>query len=146
MDMAKHNQSVKLDNKAAGLSREEAGKVVTYRILILVLVDFIIGSLLDYVRADGNREYSFVFNVCPVLVWIFGAMAVAAAGYLVWSLVKKVDTRRHPVTPAMLFALCLFLFIATLFYKSLTFMFLIALLVIGSVLFAMYYIYTNLLY
>lgn len=144
--MAKHNQSVKLDNKAAGLSREEAGKVVTYRILILVLVDFIIGSLLDYVRADGNREYSFVFNVCPVLVWIFGAMAVAAAGYLVWSLVKKVDTRRHPVTPAMLFALCLFLFIATLFYKSLTFMFLIALLVIGSVLFAMYYIYTNLLY
>ena len=65
MDMAKHNQSVKLEKKASGLSREEAGKVVTYRILILVLADFLIGTLLDYVRADGNREYSFVFQVCP---------------------------------------------------------------------------------
>lgn len=146
--MAKHNQSVKLENKAKAktFSREEAGKVVTYRILILVLADFIIGSLLDYIRADGKREYSFVFDVSPVLVWVFGAMALASAGYLIWTLVKKTDTRRYPVTPAMLFALCFFLFAATLFYKSLTFMFLVAVMVIGSVLFALYYIYTNLLY
>ena len=141
MDMAKHNQSVKLEKNTKGLSREEAGKIVTYRILILVLADFIIGSLLDYVRADSNREYSFVFRVCPVLVWVFGAF-----GYLVWSLVKKTDTRRYPITPAMIFALCFFLFAATLFYKSLTFTLMLAVLVIGSVLFALYYIYMNLLY
>ena len=146
MDMAKHNQSVKLEKNTKGLSHEEAGKIVTYRILILVLADFIIGSLLDYVRADSNREYSFVFRVCPVLVWVFGAMALAACGYLVWSLVKKTDTRRYPITPAMIFALCFFLFAATLFYKSLTFTLMLAVLVIGSVLFALYYIYMNLLY
>ena len=140
--MAKHNQSVKLEKNTKGLSREEAGKIVTYRILILVLADFIIGSLLDYVRADSNREYSFVFRVCPVLVWVFGAMALAACGYLV----KKTDTRRYPITPAMIFALCFFLFAATLFYKSLTFTLMLAVLVIGSVLFALYYIYMNLLY
>ncbi len=146
MDMAKHNQSVKLEKKNSGLSREEAGKVVTYRILILVLADFIIGTLLDYVRADGSREYSFVFNVCPVLVWVFGVLTLGAAAYLVWSLVKKVDTKRYPITPAMLFALCFFLFAAALFYKSLTFTLMLAVLIIGSVLFALYYIYTNLLY
>ena len=127
---------MKLEKNTKGLSREEAGKIVTYRILILVLADFIIGSLLDYVRADSNR----------VLVWVFGAMALAACGYLVWSLVKKTDTRRYPITPAMIFALCFFLFAATLFYKSLTFTLMLAGLVIGSVLFALYYIYMNLLY
>ena len=73
-------------------------------------------------------------------------MALAACGYLVWSLVKKTDTRRYPITPAMIFALCFFLFAATLFYKSLTFTLMLAVLVIGSVLFALYYIYMNLLY
>lgn len=146
MDMAKHNQSVKLEKNGSGLTREEAGKVVTYRILILVLADFLIGTLLDYVRADGSREYAFVFNVCPVLVWVFGVMTLGAAAYLVWSLVKKIDTKRYPITPAMIFALCFFLFAATLFYKSLTFTLMLAVLVIGSVLFALYYIYSNLLY
>ena len=46
----------------------------------------------------------------------------------------------------MIFALCFFLFAATLFYKSLTFTLMLAVLVIGSVLFALYYIYMNLLY
>ena len=52
----------------------------------------------------------------------------------------------YPITPAMIFAMCFFLFAATLFYKSLTFTLMLAVLVIGSVLFALYYIYMNLLY
>ena len=47
------------------LSKDEAGKVVALRILIILLADIIIGSLLDFVRADATREYNFVFNVCP---------------------------------------------------------------------------------
>lgn len=128
------------------LSKDEAGKVVALRILIILLADIIIGSLLDFVRADATREYNFVFNVCPWLTWVFGVICAASAGYFVWSLVKKVDTRKHPMTPAMTFALCLFLFAIVLLYKYLTMVMIMSAMVIASVLFAVYYIYTNLLY
>ena len=128
------------------LSRDEAGKVVALRILIILLADIIIGSLLDFVRADATREYNFVFNVCPWLAWVFGVICAASVGYFVWSLVKKVDTRRHPMTPDMKFALCLFLFAIVLLYKYLTMVMIMSAMVIASVLFAVYYIYTDLLY
>ena len=63
MDMAKHNSILKMNT--GKLSKDEAGKVVALRILIILLADIIIGSLLDFVRADATREYNFVFNVCP---------------------------------------------------------------------------------
>ena len=128
------------------LSKDEAGKVVALRILIILLADIIIGSLLDFVRADATREYNFVFNVCPWLTWVFGVLCAASAGYFIWSLVKKVDTRKHPMTPAMVFALCLFLFAIVLLYKYLTMVMIMSAMGIASVLFAVYYIYTNLLY
>lgn len=144
MDMAKHNSVLKMNN--GKLTKDEAGKVVTLRILIILAADIIIGSLLDFIRTDATREYNFVFNVCPWLTWVFGILCAASAGYFVWSLVKKVDTRKHPMTPAMLFALCLFLFAITLLYKTLTMVMMMSAMVIASVLFAVYYIYTNLLY
>ncbi len=144
MDMAKHNSILQMNT--GKLSRDEAGKVVALRILIILLADIIIGSLLDFVRADATREYNFVFNVCPWLTWVFGVICAASAGYFVWSLVKKVDTRKHPMTPAMTFALCLFLFAIVLLYKYLTMVMIMSAMVIASVLFAVYYIYTNLLY
>jgi len=148
MDMAKQN--VRLQGKPRDphgpLTKDEAGKVVTYRILIIVLADLILGSLLDYIRVDSTREYRFVFEVCPWLVWVCGAVWALSAIYLVFSLVKKMDTRRHPITPAMIFALCLFVFAVVLLYKSITMMMIISTMVIASVLFVLYYIYTNLLY
>lgn len=144
MDMAKHNSILQMNT--GKLSKEEAGKVVTLRILIILLADIIIGSLLDFIRADATREYNFVFNVCPWLTIVFGVICAASAGYFVWSLVKKMDTRKQPMTPAMTFALCLFLFAIVLLYKSLTMMMIMSAMVIASVLFAVYYIYTNLLY
>ena len=120
--------------------------VVTFRVLIILLADIVIGTMLDFLRADSTREFTFVFNVCPWLTWVFAAVWAVSAGYLVWSLVKKVDTRRMYMTPAMLFALCLFLFAIVLLYRYLTMMMIISAMVIASVLFAVYYIYTNLLY
>ncbi|MBE6613988.1 MAG: hypothetical protein E7631_01605 [Ruminococcaceae bacterium] len=137
-----------MNNNTSGkrLSKEEAMTVVTFRVLIILLADIIIGSLLDFVRADSTREFTFVFSVCPWLTWVFGAVCAVSLGYFVWSLVKKVDTRRYYMTPAMLFALCLFLFAVVLLYKYLTMMMIVSAMVIASVLFAVYYIYTNLLY
>lgn len=148
MDMAKKdlNNAVNAEKKKDALSREEAGKVVTYRVLIILLADIIMGTLLDFIHFDSHRETTFVFELCPILIWVFGAMTVAALAYLIWSVVKKVDTRRYPMTPFMIFALCLFLFAVTLLYKSLTPVMIISVMIIASVLFVLYYIYTNLLY
>ncbi len=148
MDMAKNNQinTENTSKKREALSREEAAKVVTLRVLIIVLADIIMGSLLDFVHFNSHRETKFVFEICPILVWVFGALTAAALAYLIWSVVKKVDTRRQPMTPFMIFALCLFLFAVTLLYKSLTPVMIISVMVIASVLFILYYIYTNLLY
>ena len=44
--------TVNADKKKNTLSREEAGKVVTYRVLIILLADILFGSLLDYVHLD----------------------------------------------------------------------------------------------
>ncbi|MBR4960271.1 MAG: hypothetical protein IKY52_05185 [Clostridia bacterium] len=128
------------------LSKDEAMTVVAFRILIILLADIVIGTMLDFLRADSTREFTFVFNICPWLTWVFAAVCAVSAGYLVWSLVKKVDTRRMYMTPAMLFALCLFLFAIVLLYRYLTMMMIVSAMVIASVLFAVYYIYTNLLY
>lgn len=147
MDMAKHNSILQTNrNNGAKLSREEASQVVALRILLILVVDIVIGSLLDFVRADSTREYTFVFEVCPWLTWVFGVLCAAAIGYFVWSLVKKVDTRKQPMTPAMILALCLYLFAIVLLYKQLTMVMILSVMVIASVLFAVYYIYTNLLY
>ncbi len=146
MDMAKQNSILKTKLGGDKLSKEEAGKVVTYRILIIFLADLIIGSLLDYVRADSTREYNFVFSICPWLTWVFAALFAGAAAWLVWSIVKKVDVRRYPMPPAMAVALTLFLFGITLLYKSITMVMILSVMVIASVLIAIYYIYTNLLY
>ncbi|MBQ7922421.1 MAG: hypothetical protein IJ325_07580 [Clostridia bacterium] len=140
------NNAVNAEKKKDALSREEAGKVVTYRVLIILLADIIMGTLLDFIHFDSHRETTFVFELCPILIWVFGAMTVAALAYLIWSVVKKVDTRRYPMTPFMIFALCLFLFAVTLLYKSLTPVMIISVMIIASVLFVLYYIYTNLLY
>ncbi len=147
MDMAKHD-SILQTNRDNGtkLSREEAVQVVSLRILIILVADIIVGSLLDFVRGDSTREYTFVFDVCPWLTWVFGVLFAASAAYFVWSLVKKVDTRKQPMTPAMTFALCLYLFAIVLLYRYLTLVMILSVMVIASVLFAVYYIYTNLLY
>lgn len=146
MDMAKRNTSLKTNTNGKRLTREEAMTVVTFRVLIILLADIVIGSLLDFLRSDSTREFTFVFNVCPWLTWVFGAVCAVSAGYFVWSVVKKVDTRRYYMTPAMLFALCLFLFAVVLLYRYLTMMMIVSTMAIASVLFAIYYIYTNLLY
>jgi len=146
MDMAKQNSIMNNNTNGKRLSKDEAMTVVAFRILIILLADIVIGTMLDFLRADSTREFTFVFNVCPWLTWVFAAVWAVSAGYLVWSLVKKVDTRRMYMTPAMLFALCLFLFAIVLLYRYLTMMMIVSAMVIASVLFAVYYIYTNLLY
>ena len=149
MNMAKSDKMIsKSANKMASLGKMEAGRIVLFRILIIILADIIIGSLFDFVKAEAMRELAFHLNVHPVLKAVFGVVFAAAAVYFILMLVKKVDTSAHIMTPEMILGLGLFLFTSVMFYdhfRNTPFLF-YTIMVIGSVLYAVYYIYTIMLY
>ena len=150
MNMAKTskvNEAI-AGNKMASLSKSEAGRIVLFRILIIILADIIVGSLFDYVKGEANRELFFHQSILPVLQIAFGVVLGLSVVYLILSLVKKIDTSAHYMTPAMITALSLYLFVTVMFYdrfRGVPFLF-YTMTVIASVLFAVYYIYTILLY
>lgn len=150
MNMAKTskvNEAI-AGNKMASLSKNEAGRIVLFRILIIILADIIVGSLFDYVKGEANRELFFHQSILPVLQIAFGVVLGLSVVYLILSLVKKIDTSAHYMTPAMITALSLYLFVTVMFYdrfRGVPFLF-YTMTVIASVLFAVYYIYTILLY
>ncbi len=150
MNMAKTskvNEAI-AGNKMASLSKNEAGRIVLFRILIIILADIIVGSLFDYVKGEANRELFFHQSILPVLQIAFGVVLGLSVVYLILTLVKKIDTSAHYMTPAMITALSLYLFVTVMFYdrfRGVPFLF-YTMTVIASVLFAVYYIYTILLY
>ena len=149
MDMAKSDKIVnKNSNKMNALGKSEAGRIVLFRILIILLADIITGSLFDFVKSEANRELAFHLNVHPILKIVSSAVLALAAVYFVFMLVKKVDTSAHIMTPAMTLGLAIFLFTSVMFYdhfRNTPFLF-YTIMVIGSVLYAVYYIYTIMLY
>ena len=150
MNMAKTskvNEAV-AGNKMASLSKNEAGRIVLFRILIIILADIIVGTLFDFVKGEASRELFFHQSILPALQIIFGVVLGLSVVYLVLTLVKKIDTSAHYMTPAMITALSLYLFVTVMFYdrfRGVPFLF-YTMTVIASVLFAVYYIYTILLY
>ncbi len=149
MNMAKSDKMInKNANKMMSLGKMEAGRIVLFRILIIVLADIIVGSLFDFVKAEATRELAFHMNVHPVLKIVFSAVLALAAVYFVITLVKKMDTSAHIMTPEMILGLALFLFTTVMFYdhfRNTPFLF-YTIMVIASVLYAVYYIYTIMLY
>jgi len=150
MNMAKNskvNEAI-AGNKMASLTKMEAGRIVLFRILIIILADIIVGSLFDYVKSEANREFFFHQSILPVLQAAFGVVLGLSVVYLVLALVKKFDTSAHYMTPAMITALAAYLFVTVMLYdrfRGIPFLF-YTMTVIVSVLFAVYYIYTILLY
>ena len=148
--MAKNNKvnETVVRNKMTSLSKSEAGRSVLFRVLTIVLADIIVGILFDFVKGEANRELYFHQNLLPVLQIVFGVVFGLSVIYFILTLVKKIDTSAHFMTPAMISALALYLFVTVLFYdrfRGVPILF-YTMTVIASVLFAVYYIYTILLY
>lgn len=135
--------------KMRAMSKSKAAQVVLVRILVIALVDVIVSTLfMKCIRSDGMTEFAFHQNVLPVLKIVFGVLCVLSIAYLVFTLLKKIDTSAYWVTPAMLAAITVYLTATAFLYDQFRmspFLF-FTMTVIGSVLFAVYYIYTILLY
>lgn len=148
--MAKSNKTAAVNpaNKMMSLDKGKAGRIVLFRILIIILTDIIVATLFDFVKSDAAREYAFHINVHTPLKYVSAVILVLAAVYFVITLVKKIDTSAHYMTPAMAAAVAVYLFLTVIFYeqfRTTPFLF-YTMTVIASVLFAVYYIYTILLY
>ena len=150
MNMAKSNKinSVIAGNKMMSLGKAKVCRIIFFRALIILLVDIVVSSLFEFIKDDGNRHYVFHIDIQLPLTIAFGVLTAAAAVYRALTFVKKIDTSAHYMTPAMIVAVTLYLFVTTMFYeqfRTTPFLF-YTMTVIASVLFAVYYIYTILLY
>lgn len=148
MDMAqKKNLSVK-NEKAGSLDKEKATRLVITRIIIIIIADLLVASAFRFINTNANRQYYFHFNVLPVLKYVVAALVVISAAYWIITLVKKVDTSTHVMTPFMIFAFCMFLAVTVAFFDRFAntpFLFW-TMIIVASVLFAVYYIYNILFY
>lgn len=150
MNMAKTNKfnSGVAGNKMTALDKAKVCRIVFFRALIILLVDIVVSSLFEFIKDDGNRHYVFHTDLQLPLTIAFGVLTVAAAVYLTVTFVKKIDTSAHYMTPLMVMASALYLFVTTVFFDQFAatpFLF-YTMTVIVSVLFVVYYIYTNILY
>lgn len=138
-------------NKISKLKKEAAGKIIFFRILIILIVDLVVASVFDYlIHCPGEIELNFYMNIRPVLCYVFWALFALSVVYWVLTIVKKFDTSAHVMTPAMISAVTLYLsiMVTSVFYdmfKVSPYLF-YTMTVIASVLFAVYYVYTVLLY
>lgn len=148
MEMAKINNIRSADNKMKSLSKGKAGRIVFTRILIIIFVDLIVSSLFDFVGGEAMRELAFHRHVHTPLKYVFGALLVLSVAFLIYTLVRKIDASAWYMTPVMIAAVCLYLFVTAMLYENFRttpFLF-YTMTVVVSVLFAVYYIYTILMY
>lgn len=130
------------------LDKGKAGQIVLFRILIIILTDIIVATLFDFVKSDAAREYMFHMNIHTPLKYVSTVILILAFVYLIVTILKKIDTSAYYMTPAMVAAAAVYLFLTVIFYeqfRTTPFLF-YTMTVIASVLFAVYYIYTILLY
>ena len=121
-------------------------QVVSRRMLIMVLADIIGIVALLAIRQEARAELAFVNYWLVPLTVLFGVLTAAAAAYLIFSIVKKLDTSTHAVTPAMLFCIAAFCLIACLLYKRVMAMTLIVASITATVLFLVYCLYVHIFY
>lgn len=145
MVMAKETMNVK-KNRAGAAVQKNNTRIVVIRMLIMVAVDVLGISTLLSIRREAIVELAFVNHWLLPLTIVFGVGALLAAAYLTLTLVKKIDTSSHPVTPAMLFCIALFCFITCLVYKSAFGSVMIAASAVATALFLVYCLYMHIFY
>lgn len=130
------------------LDKAKAGRIVFFRFLIILLTDILVSSLFDYINTEATRQYNFHMSIQTPLKIVFGVLFVLSVALLLITRLKKIDTSAQYMTPAMIAAVALYLFVTTMFFDQFAttpFLF-YTMTVIASVLFAVYYIYTVLFY
>ena len=137
--------------KVRTLKKNQAERLVFIRSVIIIVIALAVCAFFHRMtHSPAEVESVYALQVCPVINWVFIGLFVLSGAYLVISWVTKLDTSAHFVTPAMLMAVTLCLALITNLYvyqrfKMAPYLF-YTLVVIVSILFIVYNIYTILLY
>ena len=149
MAKAKNTSNKEPVNKMMALDKGTATRIVALRILIIALVDVFVGVSVNALgKLEPEPGVVFHLHVLPILKYVFAAFVLLSAAYAVYTIVKKIDTSAYIVTPLMLFAIAMYFAVTAAFLEkfiSAPYLFWTMTLVV-SVLFAVYYIYTVLMY
>lgn len=121
-------------------------QMVVIRMLAMVILDIVGISILTSIRREAMVELAFVNDWLLPLTVVFGILSAAALAYLIIAIVKKIDTSRHPLTPAMILCVCLFCLIACLVYKWVLPSAIVIASVVATVLFLVYCLYMHIFY
>ncbi len=130
------------------LDKGKAGRIVFSRVLLILIVDLIVASLFNFIREEAMRHFAFHTQWQSPLTIAFGVLLALTVAYFIVVLVKKIDASAHYMTPAMVVAVALYLFVTTILFDQFAttpFLF-YTMTIIVSVLFVVYYVYTILLY
>ena len=145
MTMAKEKVTPNKGRKAFA-DRKKNTQIVLLRMAIMACIDMIGICILLAVRRDASVEMDFVSNWLTPLSVVFGVLTAAAAAYLIAAIVRKTDTSRYPVTPAMLLCVALFCLVACLLYRRVLGVAIIIASVVATVLFMVYCLYMHIFY
>lgn len=126
--------------------RKKNTQIVMIRMAIMAFIDIVGICILLAVRREAAVELAFVTNWLTPLSVVFGVLTAAAAAYQVVAAVRKIDTSRHPVTPAMLLCVSVFCLAACLLYRRVLGVAIIIASVVATVLFMVYCLYMHIFY
>lgn len=146
MVMAKSTGKRKNGGKKQVTAVKKPMQMVVIRMLAMVVLDIVGVSVLTSIRREAMVELAFVNHWLLPLTVLFGVLSAVAAVYLLLSVVKKMDTSRHPVTPMMLLCVCLFCLLACLVYKWVLPSAIVIASVVATVLFLVYCLYMHIFY
>ncbi len=121
-------------------------RAAAVRMVLMILIDIVGIYLLNMLATDLDLELAFHNQWLMPLTAVFGVLSALALIYQAIVLFKKIDTRTHFVTPAMLLCITLFCLIACLLYDYLLTMTLMIASVVGTVLFVVYCLYMHIFY
>ena len=137
----------KINNKTSGASAKPVkSNVVLYRLLVILALDIIAVASLISIKKDAATESFFVFDVIPVMIIVFGALAAAAVIYWIVTKVKQINVSSHTCTPSMIFSCMAAGLLICLMYKQMSMQKIIIGIIILTGLYFIYYLYSSSFY
>lgn len=131
------------NKKVSAKKAEKKSQTVLYRLLMVLAFDIIGVASLISVKKEAGRESFFVFKVLPVLTWVLVGLSVLAAGYYVFTKVKKINVSKYICTPLMLLGTIICGLLICVLYKSISLQKIVIMIIAVSLLYFIYYLYKH---
>ncbi|MBO5109763.1 MAG: hypothetical protein J6D21_03505 [Clostridia bacterium] len=115
--------------------------IAVYRVTIMILVNVISVYALWFVQQNGSRQFAFVQNVVPVLIWVFAALTLLAFGAIMFFGLRDKESPFKVVSLEYIFGVSLVAFLVSLLYRQMNPTHLILATILVSIPYYIYYFF-----